>query len=129
MDDIPGGEMKCFCQCANMHGLGLATHQVALGCAGNRIVKLPVLPRIYLEIGIQLAVDSVQEVEIECRCNALRIIIGIENGLRVFCKIEADQKLVARPRPPPPPPRRRRLSRGLPPHRRRERWFCPRCGV
>ena len=64
--------------------------------AEERIVEGPVAEAIYLEIPLELAVDPMQQVQVELRGDALGIRVrGIEGGL-VFLQVHADQQDAAR---------------------------------
>ena len=52
------------------------------------------------KIGIELPVDTGEQIEVELFGNACLVVIGIEDGLRVLFKIETDDGYVARRKVP-----------------------------
>src|SRR5712691_5886875 len=81
-----------------VHELRVLALQVHLDATEDRVVKGLVAEALHLEISRELAIDPVQQVEVELRRDALGIGVGgVQSGL-VLLEIHADQKDPARPR-------------------------------
>jgi len=80
----------------DVHELRVQALQVHLDAAHDRIVESLVTKALHLEIRRKLAIDPMQQVEVELRRHAPGIgVSGIERGL-VFLEVHADQQDAAR---------------------------------
>ncbi len=72
--------------------LGLLADQMHLDAFLGSDVVSPVPKLVEIEVGIELAVDSLEEVEIERRGDAPAIVVGRPDDRFVLLEIEADQE-------------------------------------
>lgn len=84
IDSFPGFKLDFQTYEADVDGLRLGADDVAFRFASGGIVAFPVFEGAEIEIGIQLAVDAAQEVEVELGGDAGRIVVGVEDDGRVF---------------------------------------------
>ena len=95
MDGFAGREIEP--PACDVHELRVQALQMHLDAAHDRFVERPVTKAFHLEIRRKLAIDPMQEVEIELRCHAPGIGVGsIESGL-VLLQVHANQQDAARP--------------------------------
>ena len=93
MDGLPGGEVEPLA--ADLHALIQGAHQVHLHPPEVRVVEGPMAPGAEVEVRPQLAIDALQQVEVEGGGNPGGIVIGrIQHGRCLF-QIDADQEQAA----------------------------------
>src|SRR5262245_17244387 len=85
---------------ADAYALLAPAYEVHLDAALFPVVKGAVRKPIKEEIGVQLAVDTRQEVEVECCRDALAVVVRRLDHTGIFLKIGAEQKSPARPTQP-----------------------------
>ena len=49
-----------------------------------------------VEVGAELAIHPLEEIEVEARRYAFRVVIGLHYDINIFFKIETDEEVIAR---------------------------------
>ena len=80
---------------AKAYILILQANQVAFAGAGLRIVGWVMIKLSSIEIGFQLAVDAVQQVDVKPFGDTCLIVVRGQNGAGVFCQVKAGQQQIA----------------------------------
>ena len=62
---------------------------------GNGVVERDMAEAVEIEIGRQLAVDPAQQVEVELRGDALGVVVGGVQPLRILFQVDTDQHRAA----------------------------------
>ena len=78
------------------HALVVQADQMHLDPPVARVVDGPVLEGAQVEVGAELAVDAHQQVEVEGRGHAGRVVVGAHELARVFLEVDADDQAPAR---------------------------------
>ncbi len=79
----------------DMHLLVFQADQVAFTCARNGVVGRKVFKLCHVKICVQFPVDTLQQIEIKSAGDAGGIVVGVQDHLWMFFKIEAGQQQVA----------------------------------
>ena len=98
MDRLAGPEAHDAA--AHRHLLLALAHEVHLDAAEGGVVERLVTERAQVEIGAELAIDAREEVQVELRGDALRVVVGGVQPRRILLEIDPDQEPAARARPP-----------------------------
>ena len=96
MNHFPGREIKDFVQSFNVYLLGAGAYQEGAHGPVQRTIISVVLPMGEVKIGPQLAVEAGEQVQVEGRRDALRVVVGRTDAARVFLQVEADEQAVGR---------------------------------
>ncbi len=90
VNGFAGAEVDAFA--GNAHALALEARQMHFDARALAVEEGVMLEAREVELGAELAIDAREQIEIELRGDALRVVVGLLQDLRVLHQIDADDE-------------------------------------